>query len=472
MKETNMENKNTIVFDNAPSMRTFDINGFMHVKLTPISKATVNPYLGREIPGWETMNLKPDEIYYGLRDPDELKKAAATFNGLPVLLNHHEESADAPQKEWRVGSTGTDAVFEDGYLKNSLSITDKKAIDKIEDGEMKEISCAYFFRPEWTSGEWQGMPFDFIMRDIKGNHVALVAEGRAGHDVAVADSKVNIGGKKDTMRKKIAKDANPAIEAAEVALANFSKCVNAVEAIAEGIDPAAVGLAEIAPDATIETIVDTFMPDLDEETRAKKIAKLEAMAAAGAADSECGEDDETDVPVSIDEEPETVPAPESADDDEGGLEEKMKDPAFREGFEMGTRYGEKREKEDPDRIDRDHEHEGEERYLDKMSADTIANVKAAARDEVMRHVRGLTRAAKECRVYIGDADPLAFDSAADIYGTALRTAGFDISKFPKSAYRAMFAVMKRERASAPVMSRRPAYTGDGLSKELKDLIYR
>lgn len=468
-----MENNNTIVFDNAPSMRTFDVNGFMHVKLTPISKATVNPYLGREIPGWDEMDLRPDAIYYGLRDPDELKKAAETFNGLPVLLNHHEESADAPQKEWRVGSTGTDAIFEDGYLKNSMSITDKAAIDKIENGEMKELSCAYFFRPEWTSGEFDGMPYDFIMRDIKGNHVALVAEGRAGHDVAVADSKINIGGTKVTMRKKVVKDANPAIEAAEVALANFSKCVNAVEAIAEGLDPAAVGLAEIAPDATIETIVDTYMPDLDEETRAKKIAKLEAMAAAGAAgDAECGEDEETDVPVSVDEDPETPPAPESADDDEDGLEEKMKDPAFREGFEMGTRYGEKREKADPEKIDRDHEREGEERYLDKMSADTIANVKAAARNEVMRHVRGLTSAAKECRAYIGDADPLAFDSAADIYGTALKTAGIDISKFSKSSYRAMFAVLKRERASAPVMTRRAVYTGDGLSKELKDLIYR
>ena len=42
--------KHKIVLDAKPSMRTIDDNGFLHVALTPISKATVNPYLGSEIP--------------------------------------------------------------------------------------------------------------------------------------------------------------------------------------------------------------------------------------------------------------------------------------------------------------------------------------------------------------------------------------------------------------------------------------
>lgn len=88
-------------------------------------------------------------------------------------------------------------MFDGVYLKNSLSITDAEAIRAIEDGTAKEISCAYRFRPDFTAGEFE-MPngekihYDFVMRDISGNHVALVAEGRAGHDVKVADSKPQI----------------------------------------------------------------------------------------------------------------------------------------------------------------------------------------------------------------------------------------------------------------------------------------
>lgn len=45
--------KNKIAFDAQLSMRHIDDNGYLHVALTPISKACVNPYLGRELPSWE-----------------------------------------------------------------------------------------------------------------------------------------------------------------------------------------------------------------------------------------------------------------------------------------------------------------------------------------------------------------------------------------------------------------------------------
>lgn len=39
-----------------------------------------------------------------------------------------------------------------------------------------------------TPGVHEGQPYDGVMRDIVGNHVALVIEGRAGSDVVVGDS--------------------------------------------------------------------------------------------------------------------------------------------------------------------------------------------------------------------------------------------------------------------------------------------
>ena len=73
---------NTIALDSA-THRRFDENGFLHVSLSHISKEAVNPYYGREIPGWEEAGLDPDKIYQGYRAGAELAKGAETFNGLP-----------------------------------------------------------------------------------------------------------------------------------------------------------------------------------------------------------------------------------------------------------------------------------------------------------------------------------------------------------------------------------------------------
>lgn len=177
-----------ITFDAQPSARSIDDNGFLHVKKSHITKAIVNPYYGREIPGWEELGLDPEHIYYGLRDPRELQKALSTFAGLPLHMEHHVDSANEPHKLTRIGSVGTDAVWNPPYIDASLHIWDGNAIDAINDGSFKEISCAYRYEPDFTSGTYEGIPYDFVMRNIRGNHVALVEEGRAGHDVVVADA--------------------------------------------------------------------------------------------------------------------------------------------------------------------------------------------------------------------------------------------------------------------------------------------
>ena len=95
---------NNLLFDATPSVRFKDENGFLHVALTPISKATVNPYLGREIEGSAAHGFKPDSIYYGLRDPKELEKAADTFNGLPLLLEHHHSGCQHLHRQHRLST--------------------------------------------------------------------------------------------------------------------------------------------------------------------------------------------------------------------------------------------------------------------------------------------------------------------------------------------------------------------------------
>jgi hypothetical protein len=87
-----------------------------------------------------------------------------------------------------VGAIGTTVAFDGLYLRAPLSVWDGEAIKVIESREQRELSPGYRYRADMTPGRTpQGVAFDGRMRDIKGNHVALVIEGRTGPDVLVAD---------------------------------------------------------------------------------------------------------------------------------------------------------------------------------------------------------------------------------------------------------------------------------------------
>lgn len=182
-----MKRDDKFTFDARPSARTEDENGFLHVVGSHITKAVVNPYYGREIPGWKEEGLRPDAVYYGFRSPEELKKSVLTWSGLPLHIEHHLDSADEPAKMTRVGAVGT-ARWDKPYIDADLTIWDGAAIDAVKDGSFRELSCAYRYDPDFTPGQYEGIDYDFVMRNIRGNHVALVEEGRAGHDVVVADA--------------------------------------------------------------------------------------------------------------------------------------------------------------------------------------------------------------------------------------------------------------------------------------------
>lgn len=202
-------------FDKA-SVRTYDEDGMMHVALTPISKANVCIYYGKEIPDSEALGLDPNKAYRLLRDPEELKKAVSTFNNKPVLNKHIGVTVIDPPKESIVGSTGERSEFDGTYLKNSLVLWDIDSILGVETEKQKEISSSYRYKLDMTPGEYEGETYDGVMRDIVCNHVAIVPSGRAGSDVFVYDSKpigIKLMSKLDKLwaylLPKLASDANP-----------------------------------------------------------------------------------------------------------------------------------------------------------------------------------------------------------------------------------------------------------------------
>jgi 8-oxo-dGTP pyrophosphatase MutT (NUDIX family) len=172
------------------SVRSYDADKRLHVSRTPISKATVNEYYGREIPEYQSLGLDADTKYKLWRHPDELKKGATSFNNIPLQSRHLPMNPDDHNPDVVVGSLGTDAEFEHPYLYNSLVVNTRDAIDDVESERKSQLSSGYRYKADMTPGTTpEGERFDGIMRDLVGSHVALVTEGRAGEDVCVMDSK-------------------------------------------------------------------------------------------------------------------------------------------------------------------------------------------------------------------------------------------------------------------------------------------
>ena len=479
--------KRTITFDSSPSARSKDENGFLRVAVSHITKETVNPYYGREIPGWEEAKLDPHKIYYGYRSGKELEKAAHTFDGLPLLLGHHIESADDPQTEHRVGSLGTDAKWNPPYLDNSLFVTDERGIKAVENGDAKELSCAYMYDPEFTPGEFDGHHYDFVMTNIRGNHVALVEEGRAGPDVVVADAAIeNPNPEGRTAMSKLFDRFKGAIDGSPEEEEKVAPTLDGEEPSAgeqesemvededkvEKVNSIIASLADKLSPEEMEALKNAVTdlaaaPTSDEEPVEVEEEKDEEVmedeeeepldAAEAVAKAEEGQEEESS------EEPEAEPAPaeekaekpEAEDEEEDeylkGYMKKAADACgmdaeseeFQNAFAEGMKYAEGRKKPEVEPEAKDEELEEKKDVKAAMDA-AIKKVKA----ESLKHFRALSTAAEATRSVLGNIDALAFDSAEDIYGAALKKAGVDLKGHPKSAYRSMFSVMRSSKKSS------------------------
>lgn len=463
-----------LVYDRSPvdSVRTVDNNGYLHVGISNITKEQVAPYLGSEIPGFEKLGLKPDEIYNVYRPASELSKPATveSLNGIPVLLKHAEDSAEAPASN-RVGSTGTDAKWEPPYLTNSLHIQDADAIRRINDGTMREISMGYFYTPVLRHGEFEGEPYDVVMTDISCNHVALVEEGRAGHDVSVKDSTLTLpagGGKEEPETSSELKQENDDMNEKEKALAEILEIVAGA-----GIDPEAF---KQKLDAVINIKDDSQATDEDTEE-----------SKAFAEGVKYGEEKEKEEPEKLDREHESEGEEryleeknEAEDSDEendltADAEEALKscgldadDPtvkaAFQQGFASGVSYGEEKEKDEPKKLDSEHESEGEKKALGQDSA---AKIGAMVRAQVEAKFDAIQETSKS----LGRVRVSAFDTAADVYRAALKAEGVNVTGLAKRECRAAYRALMMGRQSAKRVAAMDAKPNkpDALSKMLNSI---
>lgn len=171
------------------SARKHDLNDFMEVKGNNISKVGVFPYSGAQIGSPE---LEPDKIYMVYRPKEELNKPQTleSFKLIPFTDEHAmlgNQDGMMPAEEKGIhGVVGEDVYFDEPYLKANIKVFSEKLKQLIDEGK-KELSIGYRCLYEHKPGVYNGDRYDFIQREIRGNHLALVDEGRSGADVAVLD---------------------------------------------------------------------------------------------------------------------------------------------------------------------------------------------------------------------------------------------------------------------------------------------
>jgi len=109
----------------------------------------------------------------------------ASFAGKAITLEHPPILLDsANTKDYQIGFSGTEVVYDNGFVRAVMTITDKEAIEKIMRGDAKEVSAGYRVEYDATPGVTNdGENYDGVQRAINGNHIAVVRRGRAGPQV-------------------------------------------------------------------------------------------------------------------------------------------------------------------------------------------------------------------------------------------------------------------------------------------------
>lgn len=170
------------------SARTYDLNGYFEVRDNPISREGVFPYSGAQIGAAER-----DRIFQVYRPAAELgdAEALASFRLLPIIDDHTMlgEGFTPAEQVGVHGVIGEDVRLVDGVMTANLKIFSSELAEKIKRGKT-ELSCGYRCAYDFTPGEWNGQKYDVIQRQIRGNHLALVDEGRMGPTVAILDHMV------------------------------------------------------------------------------------------------------------------------------------------------------------------------------------------------------------------------------------------------------------------------------------------
>lgn len=395
--------------------------GYLICKGVPIARTGSQVYLAQELnldgdPNKEIPVYRPEEEVFS-------KATIASFEGMPVTDDHPEDGVDVDNisylQKGHAQNIRRGTGDEQNMLIADLIITDQTVIDEIMNDGKREISCGY----EYELSEEDGK---YYQRQIRGNHVAIVDRGRAGHRVCIKDSAPIIERSAKHMNNKVKRVLSKMFVkyAIDAEPEDIEEAVDVMQTITE--EP--VGESELADPAPKSATESTQ----DEDPKYQEIMdRLNALEGKlnDAMEGVPAEEIPPKQPEQMDEDPEEDPLAKLEEDlDEVGKEEPIEEEDEEEEQESHFVDPEAMEEEDED-VDEviAANNEEEKPMLDKRACD-------AARE-----------ALRVCKPFIAALPPAQRKRASDALAKSLRkTAGMD-AKATKNGY---VAIKKAQRKAA------------------------
>lgn len=165
--------------------RQIDNNGFMTVRGCPLSREGIYEYSAKQIgldgdPNRIVKVYRPDDA---VRDPEAIN----SFKSVP-LINEHEmlngiggthPEYTAPEEKG-IDGVLTDNVYydeSDGWMKGDIKVFTRSMFDALnrnKDDLSLGFGCLFYLEP----GVWNGQEYEVVQRRMRGNHLAVVDDGR------------------------------------------------------------------------------------------------------------------------------------------------------------------------------------------------------------------------------------------------------------------------------------------------------
>lgn len=226
-----------------------------------IARTGIQQYLASEL----QLDGDPNRLVNVYRPAEEVFSAdsLASFNAVDISDDHPSRLIDPENFSSTTRGVVSSIGERDGdYVKAVIIIKDADAIKKVESGKV-QLSAGYTAEYDATPGTAPcGTEYEFIQRDIRINHVALVDAARAGPTARIFDTQT--GGRKMAL---VTLDNGRSIELEDALAAQVEDSINRLKDTATASTKRADGL---------QAQCDGLTTDLD---KAKQASSDEAVAA-------------------------------------------------------------------------------------------------------------------------------------------------------------------------------------------------
>ncbi|WP_276155666.1 DUF2213 domain-containing protein [Pseudomonas aeruginosa] len=164
------------------SKRKIDENGYMTIEGCPISSYGVFQYSAGQLglPGDPTRIVNVYRPESAVSDPEYIE----SLKNLPLIDEHEmlsgfddDDDSVAPEDKGVEGIITSNAYYEAPWARGDIRIYSRNMQNQLERGK-EDLSLGYSCRYTEQPGIWNGTPYEVVQDKMRGNHIALVKEGR------------------------------------------------------------------------------------------------------------------------------------------------------------------------------------------------------------------------------------------------------------------------------------------------------